>query len=50
MARMLSDGSCFGVWITWECGACGEQDDIQIQETSQTVIADIDHYCEADDD
>jgi hypothetical protein len=46
---MLSDGTAFSFWISWECGACGEEGDIQMSETDQTVMADIDHYCEADD-
>lgn len=49
MARSLVDGTSFGCWISWECGACGERDDIQTDSDDGTVIADIDHYCEVDD-
>lgn len=49
MARMLSDGSAFGVWVSWECGACGEQGDIQTDSTDGDVWAEIEHTCEVDD-
>jgi len=40
----------FNCWITWECGACGEQGDIQTDSDDGEVLADIEHFCEVDDD
>lgn len=40
----------FGIWISWECGACGDSDEIQADSDDGNVNADIDHYCEVDEE
>lgn len=49
MPRMLSDGTSFGCWVSWECGACGERGEVQTDTTDGEVFAWIDHTCEVDD-
>lgn len=39
----------FGCWISWECGACGEQGDIQTDSDDGNVMEAIQHWCEVDD-